>query len=165
MTKGKYWEQASQKNHAVSFYEPCIELLQMQAIEGELKSSLDQFQGYERQDLKYQEDVKHLKQKLKKLEEKIAKVITLPTSTLVCVVKNFAIPDSFSYLTSISVSTCVVLSHWDQDTAKIQEVEKETEEATVVIPKMEAEIVKLTQKLGEEEKVLEEIQENCKGAD
>jgi hypothetical protein len=83
----------------------------MQAIEGELKSSLDQFQGYERQDLKYQEDVKHLKQKLKKLEEKIAKVITLPTSTLVCVVKNFAIPDSFSYLTSISVSTCVVLSH------------------------------------------------------
>jgi hypothetical protein len=43
-------------------------------------------------------------------------------------------------------------------------VEKETEEATVVIPKMEAEIVKLTQKLGEEEKVLEEIQENCKGA-
>jgi hypothetical protein len=83
----------------------------MQAIEGELKSSLDQFQGYERQDLKYQEDVKHLKQKLKKLEEKIAKVITLPTSTLVCVVKNLAIPDSFSYLTSISVSTCVVLSH------------------------------------------------------
>ncbi|CAK9223237.1 unnamed protein product [Sphagnum troendelagicum] len=93
-----------------------------EAIEGELKSSLDQFQGYERQDLKYQEDVKHLKQRLKKLEEKIAK-----------------------------------------DTAKIQEVEKETEEATVVIPKMEAEIVKLTQKLGEEEKVLEEIQENCKG--
>jgi hypothetical protein len=44
-------------------------------------------------------------------------------------------------------------------------VEKETEEATVVIPKMEAEIVKLTQTLGEEEKVLEEIQENCKGAD
>ncbi len=67
-------------------------------------------------------------------------------------------------MTSISVWTCVVLSHWDQDTAKIQEVEKETEEATVVIPKMEAEIVKLTQKLGEEEKVLEEIQENCKGA-
>ncbi len=65
----------------------------MQAIEGELKSSLDQFQGYERQDLKYQEDVKHLKQKLKKLEEKIAKVIVLPTSTLVFVAKNLAIPD------------------------------------------------------------------------
>jgi aspartate/glutamate racemase len=83
----------------------------MQAIEGELKSSLDQFQGYERQDLKYQEDVKHLKQKLKKLEEKIAKVIVLPTSTLVCVAKNLAIQVSFSYLTSISVWTCVVLSH------------------------------------------------------
>ncbi len=35
----------------------------------------------------------------------------------------------------------------------------------MVIPKMEAEIVKLAQKLGEEEKVLEEIQENCKGTD
>jgi hypothetical protein len=48
----------------------------MQVIEGELKSSLDQFQGYECKDLKSQKDVKHLKQKLKKVEENIAKVIS-----------------------------------------------------------------------------------------
>jgi hypothetical protein len=36
----------------------------MQLIEGKLKSSLDQFQGYECEDLKSQEDVKHLKKKL-----------------------------------------------------------------------------------------------------
>jgi hypothetical protein len=48
----------------------------MQVIEGELKSSLDQFQGYECEDLKSQKDVKHLKQKLKKVEEIIAKVIS-----------------------------------------------------------------------------------------
>jgi hypothetical protein len=36
---------------------------------------LNQFQGYECEDLKSQEDVKHLKQKLKKVEENIAKVI------------------------------------------------------------------------------------------
>lgn len=44
-----------------------------EGIEGELKSCADQFKAFERQDLKYQEDLKHLKQKLKKLEEKIAK--------------------------------------------------------------------------------------------
>jgi hypothetical protein len=48
----------------------------MQVIEGELKNSLDQFQGYECEYLKSQEDVKHLKQKLKKVEENIAKVIS-----------------------------------------------------------------------------------------
>jgi len=48
----------------------------MQVIEGELKSSLNQFQGYECKDLKSQEDVKHLKQKLKKVEGNIAKVIS-----------------------------------------------------------------------------------------
>ncbi|KAG0607985.1 hypothetical protein M758_8G069200 [Ceratodon purpureus] len=44
-----------------------------EGIEGELKTCSDQFKAFERQDLKYQEDLKHLKQKLKKLEEKIAK--------------------------------------------------------------------------------------------
>ncbi len=48
----------------------------MQVIKWELKSSLDQFQGYECKDLKSQEDVKHLKQKLKKAEENITKVIS-----------------------------------------------------------------------------------------
>jgi hypothetical protein len=43
-------------------------------------------------------------------------------------------------------------------------VEREIEKATMVIPKTEIEIVKPTQKHREEEKVLEEIQENYKGA-
>ncbi len=34
-----------------------------------------------------------------------------------------------------------------------------------MIPKMGIGVVKPTEKLGEEEKVLEEIQENCKGTD
>ncbi len=44
-------------------------------------------------------------------------------------------------------------------------MEKEIEEATIVIPKMGTEIIKPTKKLGEEERVLEVIQENYKGAD
>jgi hypothetical protein len=44
-------------------------------------------------------------------------------------------------------------------------LEKEIEEATTMIPKMGIGVVKPTEKLGEEEKVLEEIQENCKGTD
>jgi hypothetical protein len=48
----------------------------MQVIEGKLKNSLDQFQGYDCEELKCQEDVKYLKQKLKKVEENIAKIIS-----------------------------------------------------------------------------------------
>jgi hypothetical protein len=33
----------------------------------------------------------------------------------------------------------------------------------VLIPKMEAEVVRLTEQLGEEEKALEALQEGCKG--
>ncbi len=44
-------------------------------------------------------------------------------------------------------------------------MEKETKEATIVIPNMGTKIVKPIEKLGEEEKVLEAIQENYKGAD
>jgi hypothetical protein len=44
-------------------------------------------------------------------------------------------------------------------------VEKETKEVTIVIPKMGTKIIKPTKKLGEEEKVFKEIQENFKGAD
>lgn len=55
------------------------------------------------------------------------------------------------------------LCHGHQDTAKIEEVERETAESTLVIPKMEKEIVRLTQQLGEEEKALEILQEGCKG--
>jgi len=44
-------------------------------------------------------------------------------------------------------------------------VEKETKEATTVIPKMGIKTVKPTKKLGKEEKVLEVIEENCKGVE
>ncbi|KAG6545760.1 hypothetical protein Mapa_012721 [Marchantia paleacea] len=50
-----------------------------------------------------------------------------------------------------------------QDAAKIEEVERETKESTTSIPKLEEEVVKLTQKLAEEENTLEEIRENAKG--
>jgi hypothetical protein len=43
-------------------------------------------------------------------------------------------------------------------------VEKETKEVTIMIPKMGTKIIKPTKKLGEEEKVFKEIQENYKGA-
>jgi len=55
-------------------------------------------------------------------------------------------------------------SHVQQDTAKVEEVEKETVESTEMIPKMEAEVVRLTEQFGEEEKALDAMQEGCKGA-
>ncbi len=45
-----------------------------------------------------------------------------------------------------------------------QNMEKETKEVTMVIPKMEVETIKFTQTFGEDEKVLEEIKKNYKGA-
>jgi hypothetical protein len=59
---------------------------------------------------------------------------------------------------------CKESSHVQQDTAKVEEVEKETVESTELIPKMEAEVVRLTEQLGVEEKALEVMQEGCKGA-
>jgi structural maintenance of chromosome 4 len=40
-----------------------------------MKSCKDQFKEFERKDVKYREDLKHLKQKIKKLEDKVQKVI------------------------------------------------------------------------------------------
>ena len=49
-----------------------------QELEENLKKSAEEFKEFERQDLKYREDLKHIKQKLKKLDEKMEKVnITL----------------------------------------------------------------------------------------
>ena len=49
-----------------------------QELEENLKKSAEEFKEFERQDLKYREDLKHTKQKLKKLDEKMEKVnITL----------------------------------------------------------------------------------------
>lgn len=39
-----------------------------------MRCSKDDFKEFERQDLKYREDFKHIKQKVKKLDDKIEKV-------------------------------------------------------------------------------------------
>ncbi|KAH9321111.1 hypothetical protein KI387_015750, partial [Taxus chinensis] len=90
-------------------------------LETKLKACKDEFKDFERQDVKYREDLKHIKLKLKKLEEKIAK-----------------------------------------DSAKIEEIGKESEESALIIPKLEEEIVKLSESLTEEEKLLEKIKESSK---
>lgn len=50
-----------------------------------------------------------------------------------------------------------------QDSSKIEDLEKESENSTNLIPKLEENIPKLQKLLAEEEKVLEEIIENAKG--
>ena len=44
-------------------------------LEKNMKVCKDQFKEFERKDVKYREDLKHLKQKIKKLEDKVQKVI------------------------------------------------------------------------------------------
>lgn len=50
-----------------------------------------------------------------------------------------------------------------QDTNKIVDLTKESEESTNLIPQLEEDIPKLQKLLVDEEKVLEEIKENAKG--
>jgi structural maintenance of chromosome 4 len=50
-----------------------------------------------------------------------------------------------------------------QDSSKIIELEKECEDSTDLIPKLEENIPKLQKFLLDEEKVLEEIKDNSKG--
>lgn len=50
-----------------------------------------------------------------------------------------------------------------QDSSKIEDLEKESENSTNLIPILEENIPKLQKLLAEEEKVLEEIIENAKG--
>lgn len=50
-----------------------------------------------------------------------------------------------------------------QDSAKIDEMTKENEKSTNLIPKLEDNIPKMQKILLDEEKVLEEIKENSKG--
>ncbi|KAF6159765.1 hypothetical protein GIB67_030023 [Kingdonia uniflora] len=91
-------------------------------LDNNLKTCKDEFKEFERQDLKHREDLKHMKQKVKKLVEKLEK-----------------------------------------DSSKIEEISKESEESASMIPKLEAEIPKLQQLLVDEEKMLEQIKESCKG--
>lgn len=39
-----------------------------------MRACKEQFKEFERQDVKYREDFKHMKQKIKKLEDKLGKV-------------------------------------------------------------------------------------------
>lgn len=43
-----------------------------------MRTCKEDFKEFERQDVKYREDLKHMKQKLKKLEDKLEKVFERP---------------------------------------------------------------------------------------
>ncbi|GLU22194.1 hypothetical protein SLE2022_382860 [Rubroshorea leprosula] len=90
-------------------------------LENNLRASKEMFRDFERQDLKYQEDLKHMKQKIKKLEEKLKK-----------------------------------------DSLKIDDLTKESETSTDLIPKLEEKILELQRLLQDQEKILEDIKENSK---
>lgn len=45
-----------------------------QELDNDLRKCKEEFKEFERQDVKFREDLKHKKQKIKKLEEKIEKV-------------------------------------------------------------------------------------------
>lgn len=48
--------------------------MKIQELDNDLRTCKDEFKEFERQDVKYREDSKHIKQKIKKLEEKLEKV-------------------------------------------------------------------------------------------
>ncbi|XP_074317799.1 structural maintenance of chromosomes protein 4 [Silene latifolia] len=91
-------------------------------LDNELRKCKEQFKEFERQDVKHREDLKHIKQKIKKIEDKAEK-----------------------------------------DAAKITDFTRATENAAILIPKLEGEIPELQKCLLDEEKVLEEIKERSKG--
>ncbi|XP_058082082.1 structural maintenance of chromosomes protein 4 isoform X2 [Magnolia sinica] len=90
-------------------------------LDNDLRTCKDEFKEFERQDVKYREDFKHMKQQIKKLEDK-----------------------------------------QEKDLSKIEEIVKQNEESTNLIPKLEGEVPKLQQLLLNEEKVLEDIKEHSK---
>ena len=46
----------------------------IQELDNDLRTCKEEFKEFERQDVKYREDLKHMKQKMKKLEDKLEKV-------------------------------------------------------------------------------------------
>lgn len=104
----------------------------------------EQFKEFERQDVKYREDLKHLKQKIKKLEDKAGRVAKIP------------------YL--IELNTYMYLMFFTlQDSSKVDGLLKECDDSTALIPQLENNIPKLQKILLDEERFLEEIVENSKG--
>lgn len=49
----------------------------VQELESQLRNCKDEFKEFERQDIKHREDLKHSKQKIKKLEDKLEKVMKI----------------------------------------------------------------------------------------
>jgi structural maintenance of chromosome 4 len=52
----------------------CPTLSWIQELDNDLRTCKEEFKEFERQDVKYREDLKHMKQKMKKLEDKLEKV-------------------------------------------------------------------------------------------
>lgn len=57
-----------QSSHVISF------LFMQQELDNDMRKCKEEFKEFERQDVKYREDFKHLNQKIKKLEDKVEKV-------------------------------------------------------------------------------------------
>lgn len=126
-----------------------------QELDSNLRACKEEFKEFERQDVKYREDLKHKKQKIKKLEDKLEKVdpnfmrLQVHIASFSCIIVFY------------NLSTVVIYAL--QDSAKIEEIKKESEESTNLIPKLEEEIPILQLNLLDEENLLEEIQEQSKG--
>lgn len=58
----------------LALFDNLLFLWKCQELNGELRRCKDDFKEFERQDLKYREDFKHLKTKMKKLDDKFEKV-------------------------------------------------------------------------------------------
>lgn len=52
----------------------CPTLSWIQELDNDLRTCKEEFKEFERQDVKYREDLRHMKQKMKKLEDKLEKV-------------------------------------------------------------------------------------------
>ncbi|XP_050230280.1 structural maintenance of chromosomes protein 4-like [Mercurialis annua] len=98
-----------------------IYVKRQEELDIDLRNCKEEFKEFERQDVKYREDLKHKKQKVKKLEDKLQK-----------------------------------------DSTKIDDLTKDCEDSTNMIPKLEEDIPKLQKLLVDEERVLEDIIENSK---
>lgn len=121
-----------------------------QELDNDMRKCKEEFKEFERQDVKYREDFKHMNQKIKKLAEKVEKVWGR-CSLLQLIIPTNGAPYSF------------VLNFLFQDSSKIEALEKECEESINMIPKLEDAIPRLQKSLLDEEKVLEEIKGSSKG--
>ncbi|KAK0583746.1 hypothetical protein LWI29_002474 [Acer saccharum] len=114
------WQEKATKLACEDTSEKMVDLREKE-LDNDLRVCKEEFKEFQRQDVKYREDLKHTKQKIKKLEDKLEK-----------------------------------------DSSKIDNLAKECEVSTNMIPKLDDSIPKLQKLLLDEEKVLEEIKENSK---